>query len=126
MAGSNIVAKNGFNSFSKPSTNGYVLPNKANKVETFFNLNNNSIGFKILKNLKSESKKGKSLDLMIKQKMEQDSYMSEYKSKHSLDTLEEDYMKISDIRSVKTDHIGLGFTEYGSNLYMDQEDKIEQ
>lgn len=58
--------------------------------------------------------------------MQQDIYNLEYQQKHKLPSLDENYLKISDIRKIKTDHTGLGFIEYGSTLYMDQEDQIEQ
>lgn len=39
--------------------------------------------------------------------------------------LENDYIRVSDIKGIKNDFFGLGFSEIGASVYMDEDDRTE-
>lgn len=97
----NIKAKEGFgNKFSQQET----LKNQSfgKIVDNFLEVNKNSIGFKIVENLKKDIK------------IEERKQMIEEKLQKRLKD-EEEYLKISDLSKIKKDLSGLGFDKLTKN-----------
>lgn len=104
MAGVNIVAKSGFESASSLKDPRQAFGSSsmiAKPLEEFFGDNKNSIGFKIVENMKKKIGK-----------KDRKSMIEESKNKDLSDN--KDYLKISDIKKVKKDHKGFGFDQFGS------------